>query len=398
MKKENRQNASIKILHILPTVEEGKGIGGAEKLILFMLEQIKPEKANFTIAYHVPSGLSDNERTNVEKEFTARGAKVEIFKSKSKFDLRAVFQLIRIIKNGGIDIIHSHQPRVDFFGAIASVFTGVPLVVTRHLSIKDTFRNSFKSKIFEFIDSAISLHFSYLVCTVSRQIADDLISSRLISEKKVKVVYNGIDSENIRDKVLGRTVRSQLGIPEKIPLVGIIARLNAQKGHEYFIRAASGVIPRNPQIRFLIVGDGPLRGSLEKLVAELKIGSSVLFAGYRTDVAQIISELDIVALSSLSEGLPVVILEAMALGKPIVSFSVGGVPEIVENGKTGLLVGKKDIKALTEAILELSADREKARLMGEAGTRLVKDKFSIEKTTEEYLSVYSSLLNRAYAK
>ena len=394
MKKEEQP---IKVLHILPTVEEGKGIGGAEKLILFMSEQISPEKASFAIAYHVPSRLSDSERTKVEEEFLSRGVKVDTFRSKSKFDLTAVSQLTRIIRSRDIDVIHSHQPRVDFFGAIASKLTGVPLVITRHLSIKDTFRNSLKGKIYEFIDSEISLRFSYLVCAVSSQIADDLIKSRLVPAKKVRVVYNGISVESMHNKVSGKTIRSQFKIPDRIPLVGIIARLNTQKGHEYFIRAASGVIRKNPEVKFLIVGDGPLKGTLEKLAVELKTGSSIIFAGYRTDIAQIVSELDMVVLSSLSEGLPVVILEAMALGKPIVSFSVGGVPEIVENRKTGLLVKEKDVTALTEAILELAEDREKAVIMGEAGRRLAREKFGIEKTVGEYLSIYSALLDRGCA-
>lgn len=381
----------IKVLHLIPTVEDGKGLGGAEKLLLFMLEKIDKKKFEFIVAYHLPARLKEEDRTKVEEEFEKRGAKVELFKTSGKFDLTAVKKLSHMIKEENVDIVHSHQPRVDFLGAIASKITKTPMVITRHLPISDSYIGQGKIKIYQFVDSLMTMRLADKICAVSKEIAVDLIDKEDVPKDKIVVVYNGIDCDKFREKLLEGVIRKEFNLNREIPLVGIIARLNRQKSHQYFLEAAFEVLKKIPETKFLIVGDGPLRKDHEKLAIKLGIESKVIFTGYRTDIAQIISELDIVVLSSLAEGLPVVILEAMAMGKPVVSFKVGGVSEVIEDGNTGILAEPKDTMALAKGIVMILKDKEKADKMGRLGEETIKKTFSLETMIKKYEEIYYSL-------
>lgn len=381
----------IKILHLIPTVEDGKGLGGAEKLLLFMLEKIDKRKFEFIVAYHLPARLKEEDRTKVEEEFKKRGAKVELFKTSGKIDLAAVKKLSHMIKEENIDIVHSHQPRVDFLGAIVSKITRTPIIITRHLPISDSYIGQVKIKIYQFVDSLITMKLADKICAVSKEIAIDLIDKENVSKDKVVVVYNGIDRDKFKEKLLEGVIRREFNLTKEIPLVGIIARLNPQKGHQYFLEAALEVLKEIPETKFLIVGDGPLREEHKRLAVKLGVESKIIFTGYRTDVAQIISELDIIVLSSLAEGLPVVILEAMAMGKPVVSFKVGGIPEVIEDGRTGILVESKDTIALAKGIVRILKNKEEANKMGRLGKETIEKNFSLEAMIKKYEEIYYSL-------
>ncbi len=383
----------IKILHLITTVEEGKGIGGAENLLLSMLDKIDKSEFKFIVAYHLPTRLKKElGRTKVEQLFKEKGTEVELFATRSKFDLLAIIKLINLIREKNIDIVHAQQPRLDFLGSIAAKLAGVPVVITRHLSMARFPINRFKRQIYQLFDSLVTARLADKIITVSKEIASDLIKTQRVSPNKIKVIYNGIDPGKFsRQTDEKRSIRKEFKLG-KCQLVGIIARINIQKSHQYFLEAVSYIVKIMPQVKFLIVGDGPLKADMEKLAKKLGIDSWVIFTGYRTDISQIISELDIIVLSSLTEGLPVVFLEAMAMSKPVVSFNVGGVSELVIDGQTGILVPLKDSSGLAKAIIKLLKNKEEATGMGMAGWKRLDEKFSLEQMVRGYEEVYVEII------
>ncbi len=372
----------INVLHLITATEQNKGVGGAETLLLAMLKNIDKSRFHFTIAY-ASKGV-------MKKEFEAAGAEIVPLDTRLHLDIAAILRIKKILQERKIDILHSHQPRLDLFGAIACRLVGKPMLFTRHLSISESPISGFKKAVFICFDKITVALANKIICA-SKSIADDLESYEKADRRKMEVIYAGLELRLYDADINKGGIREEYGIPEDAPLVGMVGRINAQKSHQYFIMAASEVLKEEPESRFLIVGDGPLRQEQERLAKSLCIDSNVIFTGYRTDIPRIVADLDISALSSLTEALAVVNMEAMAMGKPVVSFDVGGVSELVVNGKTGFLISPKDWKAFANAILELIRDKGKAHQMGLSGRRRVEEMFSLAVMVSKHAKVYSEM-------
>lgn len=374
----------IKILHIIPASEQNKGVGGAETLLLAMLKEINRDCFKFVIAYSSNGPLI--------KEFIEAGADVVPFDTYSQLDLMAIKKLIDLIRIKDINIIHSHQPRFDFLACLAAKITRTPFIFTRHLSISESPINKIKKIIFLMADKLVTVKLADKIISASKSIADDLIRKENASEEKSMVIYAGLDLK-VYDKYIeiGK-IREEFSIDSEVPLIGMIGRINAQKAHQYLLQVAVEVIRGVPDAKFLIVGDGPLRDKQEKLAEDLGISSHIIFTGQRKDIPEIMADMDISALSSLTEALAVVNLEAMVMRKPVVSFDVGGVSELVIDKETGFLIAPKDVKAFAAAIIDLIKNKEKAKRMGWAGRKRVEGNFTLEMMVRRHQELYSSIL------
>jgi glycosyltransferase involved in cell wall biosynthesis len=194
------------------------------------------------------------------------------------------------------------------------------------------------------------------------------------------------------------SLRKELGLSPETPLIGMVANFNFEiKGHRYFVEAAKALSDRATGAAFLLVGDGPLRKKYEQMADELGLKERVRFLGKRNDVPSILSSLDIAVLSSTSEGLPNVILESMAAGRPVVATDAGGSSELVSDGINGYLVPPADSRAMAEAIESLLRNPEDAVEMGRMGKSMVQDKFSQKRMVENYEKLYVSLVNEKRA-
>jgi glycosyltransferase involved in cell wall biosynthesis len=186
-----------------------------------------------------------------------------------------------------------------------------------------------------------------------------------------------------------------IGLPEEWregPLVGAVARLQPEKGIANFLKAAARVYPSCPEARFLVVGDGPLRGELLRLADRLGLRESVRFLGHRADARALIGRFDVLVVPSLTEGTPLIVLEAMAAGVPVIASAVGGIPDQVRHGGEGLLVPPDDTDALVDALLELLRDPDRARLLGEAGRSRANSEFSHAAMVRKIEVVYEAAL------
>jgi glycosyltransferase involved in cell wall biosynthesis len=210
--------------------------------------------------------------------------------------------------------------------------------------------------------------------------------------EKIHVIRNGIVPPKPVGQEAAARVRRELGVTADVPLIGVLSRLNKMKGIEHFLEAAAAMGRRDP--RFLIIGDGGHRKELEKYAAGLGLGERVLFTGFRNDVSDVLAALDISVLPSLSEGLSNSLLESMGAGLPVIATNVGGNPEAVEDGVTGIIVPPGDAGALARGMTLLLEDPERAAEFGEAARRRVAQRFSIEQMVRETEALYLRLLER----
>ena len=236
------------------------------------------------------------------------------------------------------------------------------------------------------------------LCRLAHAVAvnAEAVRRRLIDEgydpRKLHVIENGIDVSRFRGGPPTGWLHRELGLPPATPLIGVVSRLNRDKGISHLLRAAAALRARHPGARFLLMGDGPARSVLQQEARELGIEEQVLFLGFRTDVTEILPELTLSVLPSLSEAMSNVVLESMAAERPVVVTRVGGLPEVVHDGVHGFLVAPGDPDSLARATEMLLDNRVRAEAMGRAGRRRIVRDFSRERMIERTQRLYESLL------
>jgi glycosyltransferase involved in cell wall biosynthesis len=233
---------------------------------------------------------------------------------------------------------------------------------------------------------------------VSDALEKIMIERHKCDPQKVVKIYNGIEIDeyriNYEEEVMhGKSrLRKELGLKNEVPVIGAIGRLVWQKGFEYFIEAIPNVLKKVPESMFLIVGEGELKEKLKVKSEKLKVKDSLIFTGFRDDIKKILQSIDVLVMPSLLEGLPMILLEAMAMGKPIIATDIEGIKDVLENVRTGLLVPPKDPKALADAIVDLLIHRGKAYQMGNKARTVVNEQFSVDAMVEKVEEVYQELL------
>ncbi len=268
-------------------------------------------------------------------------------------DLRALIALVRLMRRERPHIVHTHTAKAGQVGRLAAFLTGVPVIVhTFHGHVFRGYFGPLKTHFFILLER-LAARLSDAILTVSERLREDLVALRIALPQRIHVVPLGLPLEPFAnlDGVRG-TLRRELGCSTGAPLVGIIGRLVPIKNHDLFLEAAQRVARVLPQARFLIIGDGERRTELEALTARLGLGGVVHFTGWRTDLPALYADLDVVVISSRNEGTPVSLIEAMAAGVPVVSTAVGGVPDLLQEGRLGRLVPPEDADALAGAILD----------------------------------------------
>jgi len=318
------------------------------------------------------------------------GLEAEQLEGKAKFSPRSISYIAQRLKRERFSLIHTHDYKANILGGIAAKLTGVKSIATVHLHTETTHR----LRLYKIID-LLALRFFPKVIAVSGSLRQYLIAAGL-SPQKVVTVHNAVDLGIFTSSVSfhnTQAVRNRLGIGSDPPIVSIIGRLTSQKGHRYFLESAKCILEVWPETRFLIVGDGPLRDELESLSLSLGIAQAVRFLGYRQDIATLMGMSDVIVMPSLREGLPYILLEALALARPVVGTRVGGIPEVIKHGETGFLVPSKDSEGLAEAIIQLLGNPEEAARLGERGRELVLREFNVETTVQKIAAVYTEVLS-----
>ena len=298
-------------------------------------------------------------RDALTKQFEEKGITTRHL-GRGKLDPRTLFDLIKQVKGEKINLIHCHGYGSANFGRLTRIFTGVPTIVHTH---DDDRYYPWHQKLADillrrFTDKSIS---------VSEAVKDSSIKKRKIPTNRIIVMHNGIplDEFKMLEQEEIEKEKKRLGIGPNIFIIGTIAKLREEKGVEYLLDSIPAVLNSFPNCVFLIVGDGHLRSKLENQSKQLRINQNVIFMGYCEKVTNLLSIFDIKVLPSITEGFGLVIVEAMAMGKPIIATYVGGVKEILKDGVTGLFVPPQDPKMLAEKIIYLLKNEDEAKCLGE---------------------------------
>ncbi len=367
---------------ILLTIETG-GPGGAETVLLTLASRLDPERYRAVVLLPRRGWLSET--------IEGRGVPVHIAKSKSWHDPTLLAEMRRLVRRENVDLIHSHLPDQNFYGCVAGLLTRRPTIATYHglPPARGSLTMRARTKLW-FVG-----RFASAVVVVSGRL-EEAMRELGFSDRRLVQIYNGIDIARFAQPPSGRLHR-EIGRNGDTKLVGMVANVRAAKGYEYFLEAASEVARRVPEAVFLVIGEAK-DGGLEDLRARarrLSLEDRFLFLGFRRDVPEILSELDLFVLSSIQEGFSLATVEAMAAGKPVVATRSGGPEEIVEHPRTGLLVPARDADALAKGICDLLADPERAGAMGRAAREKAALDFSVETMIGRYESLYERVLKEA---
>lgn len=283
-------------------------------------------------------------------------------------DLRAAWRLYRLLRDENCQVLHMHMSKAALLGGVVGLAARVPVRVnTAHNLGCVALPQRALRALFWVYDKLLFALTMHAVITVSARIKQTIVRMRLLSEDKAHAIPNGIDATPFESDADARAqVRASLGLAPGDVAVGCVARLVWFKGLDALIDAIPAVVHRHPQARFFIVGDGPLKGELLEQARQLGIADKLSFLGERDDVAKLLSAFDIFVLPSVSEGMPITILEAMAAARPTVATDVGGVGEMIEDHVSGLLVPPRTPRALADALNALVGDAPLRVRMGQA--------------------------------
>ena len=369
----------IKVMHLASNPEWA----GAEVHLATLADSLKGDKRiSVSVCLFHGGKLSDY--------FKERGVDVIVMPLKWLFDISSVFKIAGLLKDKDIDILHTHGYKANFIGALASCFHRKTVCVRTEHGLTEPFFgfDKIKMNLYECLDYLAGSFLTGKIISVSHDIEGRL--KNRYRKDKISTIHNGINTAE-DNKVDSLKIKKSLGIPEDASVIGIVGRLVPVKGHEYFINAAKLILQRRRDLRFLIVGDGPLRQDLESRISA-DLSECIKFTGFRNDVKDIIGIMDIVIFSSLREGIPYTLLEAMLAKKAIVASRIGGLTEVISDNKNGLLVNSKDEKAIAEKCSYLLENNDVMRTLGEEARKTVKNNFSAGKMKEETIRVYEEIL------
>ena len=311
------------------------------------------------------------------------------------FDLVTFWKLYKLIKAGRYHIVHTHASKAGVLGRLAAWLAGTPIIVhTLHSLVFHDYQPWIVNRTW-WLAKKICAPVTDFFISVSEVISEKAIAAGIAKPEKFRTIYSGMELDwFLNAKFDAEKVRKEFGIPLDVPVVGKIARLFPLKGHDQLMDAAPEIVKRIPNVRFFLIGDGILLEHLQERAKEYGIFDNFVFAGLidRTRIPEMISAMDVVVHTSLREGLARVLPQALAMGKPCVSFDIDGAREVVINDKTGYLVEAFDSMGLADGVVRLLENEELRRQFGENGRRHVDPNFRAEKMVTDISEVYQMLL------
>ena len=366
-------------IHVLQIIDS-MAFGGAEVLLRDLSSGLLAHDMQVSVCYNTSGPIA--------QQIEAAGIPVTRLPRFARVDPYLLWQTYRQIKKLKPDIVHTHLFKSDFHGRLAARMAGVPVVISTLHNCHNWAKNPVLGGIYG-ANARLADH----VIAVSDEVRDYAVEHIHVDPKKLSTIANAVPLSRFgRDAAARNSVRAEFGISSGAPLVGIIARLTEQKDHDNFLHAAKIILRDQPEAKFLVVGEGPLAESLKALSLSLGIDRSVMFCGNRSDIPAVMSALDVLVFSSRWEGLPVALLEGMASSLPVVSTRVGGVPGVIQNGETGVLVPPADSQSLADACLLLIKDPALREKMGQAGNIHVRANYGMDGMVEKIANLYRSLL------
>jgi len=378
--------SKIKILHVITHLP----IGGAQDNTLYTVELLDKEKYDISLC------------CNLDGELVERAKKVEAVKlfdipflgrEVSPYrDIRAFLSLYKLFKEEDFTIIHTHSSKAGLLARLAAVLNKTPIVIhTIHGFAFNDFMNGLKKNFFIYLEKLLAKWTDVLI-TVSNLNKKKIIDLNIAHENKIKNIYSGIDLSLFTNKS-NDEFRKELNLENDHLLLGSVGRLSNQKDPITMIEAFGIISKPFPNAHLALVGDGELKGKILEKIDQLKLNDRIHLTGNKNNPWSVYHSMDLFIMSSIYEGLGRSITEALSCGVPVVCTDVEGVPEIVRDNITGILVRPKDSNKLADAIIRTLNDMETAKKMAEEGRRFVNDNFDVNKMVNDIDSLYNTLLS-----
>ncbi|HXA19063.1 MAG TPA: glycosyltransferase family 4 protein [Thermoanaerobaculia bacterium] len=384
----------LRVLHVITRLI----LGGAQENTLLTCEGLdRMAEYDVTLATGVDRGPEGNMFDRAEKSI-----KLVVIPELGRninpvADFVALVKLYRHIRRNRYHIVHTHSSKAGVLGRIAAKLAGTPIVIhTLHGLVFHEYQPWIVNRTWRLVKKICAPMTDHFL-SVSSIIIDKAVAAGIDRREKFTTVYSGMELDwFLNSKADGAAVRRELGIPKDAPVVGKIARLFPLKGHNELMDAAPEIVRRQPDVRFLLIGDGILYDHLRERAARAGILENFVFAGLmkRERIPEMIAAMDVVVHTSLREGLARVLPQALAMGKPCVSFDIDGAPEVVIDGETGYLVRAHDYETLADRISSLLADPGLRARMGENGRRHVDPRWRAETMVAETARIYAMLTER----
>lgn len=369
-------------IKILETIRQGQ-VGGGETHVLDLVRKL--DKSQFQVDV-----LSFTEGPMVDT-LNALGINTYVINTEKPFDLNVWGIVTAFISNGGYDIIHAHGTRAASNVFYSAKKLGIPMIYTVHGWSFHNNQNYIMRRFREISESFLTKK-AISTITVSESNKKDGIKK--FGLKRAHVIYNGIDSMKFNpEKEEFNAIRKEFGIPNDKTLVGYLVRMTEQKDPFTMIRAIKIINNTNKNIMFLMVGNGELLEATKKLASELGVLDQIVFSNFRSDMPAILKAIDIYCLPSLWEGMPIGMLEAMAMGKACIATSVDGTTELVNDGVNGILINIKDPEMLAKQIINLHLHPQKRMLLGNNAKKYIEQNFSLSEMVDKIQNLYLKTIN-----
>ncbi|MBN1882213.1 MAG: glycosyltransferase family 4 protein [Deltaproteobacteria bacterium] len=393
---EGRQT-QLKVLHIITRMEEG----GAPRVLLALLDGLDPE----TFIQEVATGKAP-QAWDITGELKKRGVPYHTVSSMVRRpapiqDTAALLSLWSLMRRGAYDIIHTHTSKGGFLGRLAAKAAGhARTIYAPHGTVFTGYFPAWQTRMF-ILAEKLAAGWCERIITLSHAEVREFLERGIGEEARFRVVPNGIDIEKLIAQRDREGVRAALGWSERDLVIVSVGRLEPVKGHLTLLTAAPRIIesvsgsPADAVVRFLIVGDGTMKERLALEAERLGISDRVHFTGHRYDAGALLSAGDLFAMPSLNEGMGLAVVEAMACGLPVAASRVGGIPEVVEDGVTGVLVPPNDADALAAACSGLLLDPAARERMGAEGERRARARYDIYTMIQNTAAVYRELMEGA---
>lgn len=364
----------ISVCHLLPALPAH----GAEQLLLDIVRHTDRERVRLSVCLISDLGT-------LVPEFEALGIPVAFLPKKGRTDLSIVFRLARFFRRNRFDVVHTHLFTADLWGRMAGLLSPVFIVSTSH-----TTRDPNIGRLGRLLDKVLDRRNDAVIC-VSEAVRRYRVEEAGFDPKKLHLIENGIDLDRFQKTAPREEMERRLGLPPGRRWAVIVGRLVPLKGHRFLIEALSLLAKDFPDLGLLIAGAGEEEAALRAETEALGLSDRVVFLGLRRDIPDLLGLSELLVLPSSREGLPIVLLEALAASLPVVVTPVGGIPEVVEDGKTGFFVTQEPA-SIASALRRILESPESSRAMGANARRLIEERYDIRSVARRYENLYRSLL------
>lgn len=382
MEERSRRGGRRTVFHVITQMDGG---GSARNTLLTVIGHDR-DRFRVGLAYGRPAERSEADAVQLATDLEGlQAAGVALFEVPCLIrevrlfqDARATLALWRVFRRERPDIVHTHTSKAGAIGRVAAWLAHVPIVIhTPHGHIFYGYYGRVMSRVIRLAERALA-RITDRIVTLTDRGAKEHVQYRIADPDKFVTIPSGISLSAFRTVRTDPAMkRKQLGLPPEGPVIGTVGRLVPIKGHEWLLKAAPRVLAEFPHVTFVFLGEGPLLGWLQQLAGKLGIGGHVMFLGARQDVPECLAMFDVFVFPSLNEGMGRALVEAMAMGVPAVATNVGGIPDVVVDGETGLLVPPLDDAALADALLGLLRDPVRRQAYGQAARRRMDERVDV---------------------